>query len=201
MLTFCNEILGDQPYENEIGVQCFRGYLCLHHQWLMWYLMQLHIVFVLTESAFDCHIHKAVRELWVKSGGHWDRTPVTTSLYSPFPQWPVLWQLRADSVGVNTMCSYITFHISLWWWRQRLSLKHQIPTLSSQSWSWEGIVPLHIKIVRLGPTSHQKILLTRAFDRVHCLSVIGNEQWDWITLLEFALNLIGTWFPNFQMLG
>jgi hypothetical protein len=71
--------------------------------------------------------------MWTKSGGHWDRTPVMTAHHPLFTQQPVLWQLRADSVGVNTMCSCITLHVNLWCWRQRWSLKHLIPTPSSQT--------------------------------------------------------------------
>lgn len=96
---------------------------------------------------------------------------------------------RELTVGVSTMCSCITFHISVWCWRQRRPLKHQILTPSLQSWSWESVIPLHIQIVRLSPTSHQKIFQTRAFDRVHCVSVLGNKQQGCFTLFECCIKL------------
>jgi hypothetical protein len=128
---------------------------------------------------------------------YWDGAPVTTSLHPLFPQQSMMWQLRADSVSVITVCSCVKHHISLWWWRQSQPSRHLKPASSSQSWSSEGIIPLRIKIVSLGTTSHQNIFQARAFGGVYCVSVTSNEQWDCLTSFRFCIKLDWNMIPKF----
>jgi hypothetical protein len=74
--TVCNEFfLDDQPCQYGVSIHCFRNHL--HHQGLMWWVLQLCIY--TKEYATSCPNAHCLRVQWVESDGQWCPVPAWTT--------------------------------------------------------------------------------------------------------------------------